>query len=235
MLADDPDLLAAFLAESRESLDGLEAQIIALDGQPQLRAAVDAIFRPVHTFKGNAPFFGYLEVKRLAHALETVLDHLRQGRMGLARPVTDALLAGLDGLRESVASLSTGGPEIVDPGRFAALVARLATVGPDSAGTDPWERVFADLTQLETQDLAPGPALDSLQRLRRGLTALRQARPGQPATGEMAAIRLRLATPLAAPLPAAEAAAIVAGLERLRAGLRACKEIIFTTHRIVTC
>ena len=96
MFAEDPQLLAAFLDESRESLEGLESQVIALEGSSDLCAAVNAIFRPVHTFKGNAPFFGFMEAKQLAHALETVLDHLRQGKLGLSHPLADTLLAGLE-------------------------------------------------------------------------------------------------------------------------------------------
>jgi len=97
MLADDPALLAACLDESRDSLAGLESSLIALDDSSNLRADVEAIFRPVHTLKGNAPFFGFMEIQRLAHALETVLDLLRKAHLLLSKALTDVLLAGLDG------------------------------------------------------------------------------------------------------------------------------------------
>jgi two-component system chemotaxis sensor kinase CheA len=222
MLADDPALLAAFLDESRESLDGLESRLVELDCAADVRTEVDAIFRPVHTLKGNAPFFGFMEVQRLAHALETILDHLRKGRMARSQGVTDILLAGLDGLRGCIERIRAGEPEVADAQGFAALVERLVALGSGAPPTDPWGRVFADLADLERhEDRFDPDTLTRLARLRQDLTGLRGA-PGvqSPAGGSSdpaLALRQRLAKPLAAPLDATAAEAAMVDLRAVRA------------------
>lgn len=220
MLAEDPALLAAFLDESLESLDGLEARLIDLDCVQDLRAEVDAIFRPVHTLKGNAPFFGFMEVQRLAHALETILDRLRKGHLALSQMITDGLLAGLDGLRAGIGRIRAGEPEVADATAFTALIARLDAIGSGPSSQDPWARIFADLADIERHEDQIDPATQaSIARLRRDLGALRST-PLQGAGGGdhgTTALRRRLATPLAAPLDATASAAIMADLRTLRA------------------
>jgi two-component system chemotaxis sensor kinase CheA len=238
MLADDPALLAAFLDESRDSLAGLEASLIALDGSPDLRADVEAIFRPVHTLKGNAPFFGFMEIQRLAHALETVLDLLRKGHLPLSQAVTDALLAGLDGLRVCIERVRSGEPEIEDAAAFTALTGRLAAINaPTSQPTDPWARVFADLADLERHD----DQLDLLTqqriaRLAQGLAALNSfVHTPAPSDDPAAGLRRRLAKPLATPLEADAAEAVMSDLRALRAACQDSAQVKEADDLIATC
>lgn len=227
MLGEDPALLAAFLDESRESLDGLESRLIELDSAPDLRAEVDAVFRPVHTLKGNAPFFGLMEIQRLAHALETVLDHLRKGRLNRSQAITDALLAGLDGLRGCIERIAAGQPEVADPAVFAALVDRLIAVADDTTANDPWAKVFADLAEIERHEDQFDPAtVAQIARLRHSLTALRSAPPKAQTpnttsirTDPVGALRQRLAKPVTTPLDDQAAAAVLAGLREVKAGI----------------
>ena len=51
------DLITEFIAESREMLDTLGGEIVAWESAPQDRERLDAIFRFVHTVKGNCGFF----------------------------------------------------------------------------------------------------------------------------------------------------------------------------------
>lgn len=102
----DPQLFADFLDESLDSLSGIDRLVLALPDDRRDFDALAAIFRAVHSLKGNAGFFRLLQVRRLAHALENVLDDLRVGK--LARVPRDPLLRGLDLLRRSLEA-SRGG------------------------------------------------------------------------------------------------------------------------------
>ena len=73
-LSQDPELLAAFLDETQESLGTLDSLFIQLEANPADTQTVEAIFRPVHSLKGNSAFFGFMQAKRLAHVMESVLD-----------------------------------------------------------------------------------------------------------------------------------------------------------------
>jgi two-component system chemotaxis sensor kinase CheA len=240
MLAEDPALLTAFFDESLESLAGLEARLIELHkAEDGLRAEVDAIFRPVHTLKGNAPFFGFLRLQELAHALETVLDRLRTGRIGLDPGLIDLLLAGLDGLRSIVERLRDGGGEAPDEAAHADLIGRLGKAGRPQGVADAWSRLAADLADLELRDAPPEPAV--LARMRQDLAAVRGSAATAPAAmpppgdGRLACLRQRLSQPFAAPLEAGAAAAIVAELQALRAALTDPPQAAILDETIATC
>jgi chemotaxis protein histidine kinase CheA len=62
------DLLADFVAESREMLEALGGEIVAWEADPADRARLDSIFRFVHTVKGNCGFFDFPRLEALSHA-----------------------------------------------------------------------------------------------------------------------------------------------------------------------
>lgn len=235
-LIPDPQLLAAFLDETQESLASLAALFVALEAAPQAHETIEAIFRPIHSLKGNAAFFGFMATKHLAHEMETLLDQLRKGRLAASRPVIDALLAGVDALQAVIGRLRAGGPEVEDPTAYEALIQRVveATGLPTTTATISrkevdWDRCLADLELLA--GLVAGE-----EGGRRAVARLREVVQGQRGTGDTvhpsrsAATRM-VADPqgagrliaaidalMKAPLPLADPAAheVLAHLERLQ-------------------
>lgn len=222
MHAEDSGLLTIFVDESLESLAGLEASLIALAEAPDLRSEVEAIFRPVHTIKGSAPFFGFMEVQRLAHAMETILDHLRKGDMRCSKEIIDALLAGLDGLRASFDRIRGGEPEVIDAPTFDALVERLIQIGTGNLPTDPWSRVFALLSNLEHHNDLSDPALvKDFSQLRHDLMELRSQKPTSGTNlyseSSVGALRRLLAKPIETRLDPLVAEEVMKHLRSIRA------------------
>lgn len=121
----DPQLFADFLDESLDSLSGIDRLVLALPDDRRDFDALATIFRAVHSLKGNAGFFRLLQVRRLAHALENVLDDLRVGK--LAHVPRDPLLNGLDLLRRSLEA-SRGGRVPDDDPALDRLCEELARV-----------------------------------------------------------------------------------------------------------
>ena len=70
------DLLADFVAETREMLEASGGEIVAWEADPSDRARLDTIFRFVHTVKGNCGFFDFPHLEKLSHAAE---DHSAKG------------------------------------------------------------------------------------------------------------------------------------------------------------
>lgn len=137
------ELFVGFLAESSEALAGLDDRFVAMErGDPE---AIAAIFRPVHSLKGNASFFGLAALKELAHELETVLDRIRSGRLRPSRRIGDVCLAALDGLRGMLARVAAGQPEVEDPAQHAGLLARLRE------GAAPWPRALELARRLRAE------------------------------------------------------------------------------------
>jgi len=94
----DDDDLKLFCEEADEQLELLDTCLVQLEGEPEPEL-LQQIFRAAHTLKGSSATIGHKKMASLTHAMETVLDAVRQGRRTPTSEVVDALLAGLDALR----------------------------------------------------------------------------------------------------------------------------------------
>lgn len=121
----DPGLFAGFLDESLESLDDMDRVVLGLADGGRDPDALTTLFRPVHSLKGNAGFFRLMQIRRLAHAMENVLDDLRTNRMACVP--TETLLRSLDMLRRLLRSCNGGTIPPDDP-EADSLVSELAHV-----------------------------------------------------------------------------------------------------------
>src|SRR4029077_14572340 len=91
----NPALLDEFVGEAREHLAAVGADLLALEeGDLDPAPRLDRLFRAVHSVKGGAGLTGCLRIGELAHAMEAVLDRLRQGQLPLGPAVTGGLAAG---------------------------------------------------------------------------------------------------------------------------------------------
>ncbi|HTK56991.1 MAG TPA: Hpt domain-containing protein, partial [Gemmatimonadales bacterium] len=106
MFSDDEraELLATFRAQAEELLMALEEGLLALERAPQDDEALHAVFRAAHTIKGDARIVGLEEVALAAHALEDVLDQLRERTLAPVPGLISALLAVGDALRGMIFS-----------------------------------------------------------------------------------------------------------------------------------
>jgi two-component system chemotaxis sensor kinase CheA len=104
------DLIADFVAESREMLEALGGEIVAWEANPDDRARLDSIFRFVHTVKGNCGFFEFPRLEALSHAAEDALADVRGGRRQPDAPLVSAVLAIIDRIGEMIAIIESGEP-----------------------------------------------------------------------------------------------------------------------------
>lgn len=138
------DLLADFVAETREMMEALAGEIVAWEADPADRARLDAVFRFVHTVKGNCGFFDFPRLAALSHAAEDALSDVRAGRRQAEQGLVSAVLAIIDRIAEMTHAIEAGEefPEGGDEALIAALspdavapaAAPVATVGTDSDG-----------------------------------------------------------------------------------------------------
>lgn len=218
----DAELRAEFIDESLDLIAGLEPLFIQLEARPDDLETVQAIFRPVHSIKGNSSFFNFPRVKQLAHEMETLLDLVRKKSLGVSRAIIDALLEGSDALRAMLDRGRADLPEVDDVAAYDALVERVKAAA--SAGP----------AEVDLPRLLAGRLRDLLDRFGAAQPELAaaigviiaevdgHAAPGvQPPTGApgtpAALTRLLglLAKPVAGELPAAESAAVGEALEEL--------------------
>ncbi|SFH02867.1 two-component system, chemotaxis family, sensor kinase CheA [Duganella sp. CF458] len=103
------DGLQAFVTEAGELLAEMEAGLLQL-GEAAARAeAVNAIFRAAHTIKGTAGLFGLDYIVLFTHAVESVLDEVRNGTQPLDDGLVALLLACADQIGAMVRDVERGG------------------------------------------------------------------------------------------------------------------------------
>jgi two-component system, chemotaxis family, sensor kinase CheA len=117
---DPSQFKALFFEEAAEHLETMETGLVRLEesgGDPEL---LNGIFRAAHSIKGASGSFGLLEIAGFTHALESVLDRMRDGTMAGSRALTDLLLRAADVLRGLVASAQHGAPAPATAGAVQA-------------------------------------------------------------------------------------------------------------------
>jgi len=99
-----------FLTESREHLSAINQWLLQLerDGAAGSAEPVSAIFRGVHTVKGMSATMGYVAVAELSHELETLLDRVRRGELGVNAELMDLLFRCADVLEASIEGAVAG-------------------------------------------------------------------------------------------------------------------------------
>ncbi len=125
------ELLVDFLTETAENIGVVDNELVRWEQNPTDRALLDNIFRLVHTIKGTCGFLNLPRLEALAHAGETVLGRVRDGKLTVSTPVITAVLAGLDGIKAILRVLEATGRE--PEGGDADLIARLERVAAGEA------------------------------------------------------------------------------------------------------
>jgi len=123
----DKRLRPGLTTAERERLAELEKGLLTLERAPQSPPPdlLNAVFRDAHSVKAGAGLLGLRHVEKAAHRLENVLDLLRSGRLSAEPEVCQALLYGVDLLRETLQSSASASPET--DSRLAALKALTGT------------------------------------------------------------------------------------------------------------
>jgi two-component system chemotaxis sensor kinase CheA len=107
-----PELLAIYLEDARQHLEGLDHCLLTLEREGYDAEAVAAVLGPLHTLKGNSGMIGFHGIKDYVHRLEDVFARVQEGTLVLEREAFDRLFAGATALRDAVEQASRGGREV---------------------------------------------------------------------------------------------------------------------------
>ena len=197
MAIDDPELLAEFIAESRDHLSHVEGQFLEIEanGADVDVELVNNVFRGIHSIKGAAGFLGLVTVNKLAHSLENVLGLMRTRELTPNSAMVDVMLRAADALTHLVNNAETSNDANVD-----AHVARLDAIFAGAEEGSVAVVVATDVVEVEeegqrTLDLSA--AVDFVEQAMFAGEAIEEASPEPPA------VRVELAVS-AAPAVAAD-------------------------------
>ena len=141
-MPDSPDdemrkeLLAEFLDGCDQTLNEVANWIVRAEADVDDKDLINQIFRAVHTIKGNASILNLSAIRGLAHAMEDLMNEVRQDRLALDSSVTNVLLASVDYLKGMVANVKAGREEKDDPRTYDDFVNRIACITEEKRRVD---------------------------------------------------------------------------------------------------
>ncbi len=153
------DLLQEFLAETNESLEILDGQLVRLEQDPDDPDLLSHIFRMLHTIKGTCGFLGLPRLGKVAHAGENVLDQFRDGKVKVTPAAMTPILEAIDCIRSLVVEIENNGEE--PSGDDESLIERLNQIAQgtvieveNTAGQDaPDINIYEEIGGLATIDV----------------------------------------------------------------------------------
>jgi two-component system chemotaxis sensor kinase CheA len=135
------DLLDDFYSECEDHLANIRGQLAALDESLARTdanpAALESLYRSVHSFKGNAAIVGLASAERLAHAAEDVLRRLTRGETKLDAPTLDVLARSGHRLEQIVSAFRLRQPLPEKHDLLAALGAPHPAAAPEATASVP--------------------------------------------------------------------------------------------------
>ncbi|MBQ7766841.1 MAG: chemotaxis protein CheA [Lachnospiraceae bacterium] len=139
--------LDIFIDETREHLQNLNTQILALEQDAENMDTVNEIFRAAHSLKGMAGTMGYKRMQTLTHDMENVFSEVRNGAIKVNAEMIDILFQCLDALEEYLASIQENADEGTNDNEH--LIKALNTIletkgGAVAAKEEPKEEVKED-------------------------------------------------------------------------------------------
>jgi len=99
----DQNMLNEFMVEAKEHLENIEDDFLALEDQDNPDSnIIDKVFRSIHSVKGSSGFLNLNAITRLAHAMEALLQKMREKIINPESIYIDTLLSGSDLLETMV-------------------------------------------------------------------------------------------------------------------------------------
>jgi two-component system chemotaxis sensor kinase CheA len=200
------ELIGEFLAETSESLDVIDVELVKFEADPQDRATLDNIFRLLHTIKGTCGFLGLERLEAIAHAGETLLGKFRDGDLVADSAAVTVVLRSLDQIKLILDGLEQTGSE--PDGDDSALIAELEALSEGKAAPAP-----APAPEPEPEP-EPEPAPEVAAKGEDFDADLgRELRPGEVSLAELEAAFMNTPGPEADDAPAAQEAEAVTDTE----------------------
>ncbi|WP_017753775.1 chemotaxis protein CheA [Calidifontibacillus oryziterrae] len=166
---DTNQYLEMFIDESKEHLQSINEQLLALENDPTDMGIVNEIFRSAHTLKGMSATMGYEDLANLTHKMENVLDAIRNNKIVVNPDILDVVFASTDDLEAMVNDIASGGDGKRD---VTEVVSKLLLI---EKGEDP--KSASKQTTQEEQTSSKGSATSDLEAFDQfELTVLEQSR-----------------------------------------------------------
>ncbi len=142
-----------FFEEAIEGIEIMEKELLNLHPGESDSEIVNTIFRAAHSIKGSASTFGFEDVGKFTHSIETMLDKLRNDELESTQELISAVLTAVDCLSNMLACEKAG--ETLDMPKIQSIAATLDAFSSNStthnASLEPKNNTPSDISD-RTQD-----------------------------------------------------------------------------------
>ena len=156
------DLMEDFFLDFKEAHQSCENTLIDLEHQPDDPDLLNALFRSVHTIKGNLVYVGMKDLTPLIQSVEDVLDAVRKHSLIYDASLSDVIMLAMDKTKLMVEARMARQPNPIGDQELNHLcqqISRIAEVDPSQR-----LRLIVDVltrmdpsTQLEEETITPLP------------------------------------------------------------------------------
>ncbi|HZJ57618.1 MAG TPA: chemotaxis protein CheA [Clostridia bacterium] len=122
---DSDKYIGLFVEEAKEHIQILNDNLLRLEAEANNENVepLNEVFRAAHTLKGMAGTLGFGKITDIAHAMENILDEIRNQNMGINASIIDILLECTDAMEELILDVSRSGDE--GPQEISELLLKL--------------------------------------------------------------------------------------------------------------
>jgi len=117
-------LLREFQLEASEHIEACDRALVDLDRQRQDREAIGVFLRGIHSIKGTSSYLGLTTISKLSHALESLLETVRDEK---GKQVTDEQLDLFSSVLDALKALVADPEAKPDKSICESLLARLSS------------------------------------------------------------------------------------------------------------
>ena len=126
----DEDILTDLLEEINELYEAAEQTLIELELKPKDNELQRALFRSIHTIKGDLGLVNFSPLIPLLQYAEDLLDYLRKGQIEYTSNMSDLVLLIMDKVKVFVQSCIQTGQAEYNKQMFEQLVIAIKLISP---------------------------------------------------------------------------------------------------------
>ncbi|WP_421132345.1 HD domain-containing phosphohydrolase [Alteromonas sp. A079] len=131
----EEDILSDLMEEINELYESSEQTLIELELRPEDNELQRALFRSIHTIKGDLGLVNFGPMIPLLQHVEDLLDFLRKGQVSYTSTMSDLVLLTMDRVKAFVEGVMAQGKADYDDTLHSQLVMAISRITPDN-GSD---------------------------------------------------------------------------------------------------
>ena len=128
----EEDILADLMEEINELYESSEQTLIELELRPEDNELQRALFRSIHTIKGDLGLVNFSPMIPLLQHVEDLLDYLRKGQVAYTSTMSDLVLLTMDRVKAFVEAVMASGKAEYDDNLHNQLVLAIGRVTPEN-------------------------------------------------------------------------------------------------------